>query len=129
MTSDGSNRTADRGDECADAQARHPVLHLIAPVTLGGSGLCHELSEPSDYPSIDTIRKAGCVPKDDTARILQSAHPNDLVPLWSKHNYVGTGWTFLPKRYEETELDGGIFLQGDLISTRGAVVSRDVFIL
>ncbi len=69
------------------------------------------------------------LPKDNTARILQSAHPNDLLRLFSKNNYIGTAWTFMPKRYEETDLEGGIFLQGDLISTRGGITNRDVFIL
>ncbi len=50
-------------------------------------------------------------------------------PLWSKKNCIGTAWTFMPKRYKETDLEGRIFLQGDLISTRGSVAERGVFIL
>ena len=63
------------------------------------------------------------------ARILKSANPLDLMPNWSGKNYIGTAWTFLPKRYVVTELDGGIFLRGDLVSTRGGVTDRNVFIL
>ena len=53
------------------------------------------------------------------ARVLRSANPLDFEPNWSKNNYVGMSWTFMPKRYVVTELDGGIFLQGDLISPKG----------
>jgi hypothetical protein len=48
---------------------------------------------------------------------------------WSKNNYVGTSWTFMPKRYVVTELDGGIFLQGDLISPKGGTTDTNVFIV
>lgn len=85
---------------------------------------------PKGYPSIAEITKGGgCVSKDNTARILKSAHPLDFSPHWSNENYIGTGWTFLPKRYVETELDGGIFLQGDLLSARGSVTDKNVFVL
>ena len=35
----------------------------------------------------------------------------------------------MPKRYVVTELDGGIFLQGDLISPKGGTTDTNVFIV
>jgi hypothetical protein len=85
---------------------------------------------PEGYPSVaEIVKGGGCAPKDNTARILASANPLDLVPNWSKNNYVGTSWSFLPKRYVVTELQGGVFLQGDLISPRGGTTDENVFIL
>ena len=85
---------------------------------------------PKDHPSIAAIVKGGgCAPKDNTARVLKSANPLDNAPNWTGNNYVGTGWTFMPKRYVVTDIDGGIFLEGNLITTRGAVMPEDLFIL
>ena len=54
---------------------------------------------PKDHPAAAAIAKAGgCAPKDNTARILKSAHPLDPAPNWTGTNYIGTGWTFVPKR-------------------------------
>lgn len=103
-------------------------LVLVVMGTASGKGRSEEA--PEGHPSIEEIVKGGgCAPKDDTARILASANPLDFVPNWSKNNYVGTSWTFLPKRYVVTELDGGIFLQGDLISPRGGTTDRNIFVL
>jgi hypothetical protein len=63
------------------------------------------------------------------ARVLKSANPLDNAPDWTGKNHIGTGWTFMPKRYVVTELDGGIFLEGNLITTRGATMPEDLFIL
>jgi hypothetical protein len=72
----------------------------------------------------------GCAPKDNTARILKSAHPLDLAPNWTGTNYIGTGWTFMPKRYVvDPDLTGGVYLEGNLITTRGAAMPDDLFIL
>jgi hypothetical protein len=85
---------------------------------------------PDGFPAIAKLVKGGgCAPKDNTARILKSANPLDLAPNWTKTNHIGTAWTFMPSRYVKTDIDGGVFLQGDLISTRGAVTDRNVFIL
>lgn len=85
---------------------------------------------PPDHPSIAEIMKGnGCVPKDNMARVLKSAHPYDNAPNWTGKNYIGTGYTFLPKRYVVTDAVGGIFLQGDLLTPRGAVMQRGVFVL
>jgi hypothetical protein len=86
---------------------------------------------PPDHPAAAAIAKAGgCAPKDNTARILKSAHPPDLAPNWTGTNYIGTGWTFMPKRYVvDPALNGGIYLEGNLITTRGATMPDDLFIL
>jgi hypothetical protein len=86
---------------------------------------------PKDHPAAAVIAKAGgCAPKDNTARILKSAHPLDLAPNWTGTNYIGTGWTFMPKRYVvDPDLTGGIYLEGNLITTRGAAMPDDLFIL
>jgi hypothetical protein len=85
---------------------------------------------PKDHPSIAAIvRGGGCAPKDNMARVLKSASPLDNAPNWTSKNYIGTGWTFMPKRYVVTGLSGGIFLEGNLITTRGATMPDDLFIL
>jgi hypothetical protein len=86
---------------------------------------------PKDHPAAAAIAKAGgCAPKDNTARILKSPHPLDLAPNWTGTNYIGTGWTFMPKRYVvDPDLTGGIYLEGNLITTRGATIPDDLYIL
>jgi hypothetical protein len=81
------------------------------------------------FASLATAKSHLCFPKDTTARILKSANPLDYVPNWSRTNAVGTAWWFVPKRYVVTAINGGVFMQGDLTSPRGAVTDRDVFIL
>ena len=103
------------------------VLLAVAGAAFGARG---DDATPKGHPSIAQIQKGGgCAPKDNTARILKSANPLDFASNWSGSNYVGTGWTFMPNRYVVTDLDGGIFLQGDLLSSRGSVVDKSVFIL
>jgi hypothetical protein len=85
---------------------------------------------PKDHASIAAIVKGGgCARKDNTARVLKSANPLDNAPNWTGTNHIGTGWTFIPKRYVVTDIGGGIFLEGNLITTRGAVMPEDLFIL
>ena len=86
---------------------------------------------PDGYPGIAAMVKGGdCAPKDNTARILKSAHPLDYALNWSGTNYMGTAWTFMPKRYVVApDIQGGIFLEGHLITTRGAEMPDDLFIL
>jgi hypothetical protein len=85
---------------------------------------------PKDHPSIAAVVKGGgCSPKDNMARVLKSANPLDSAPDWTGEDYIGTGWTFMPKRYVVTALNGGIFLEGNLITTRGATMPDDLFIL
>jgi opacity protein-like surface antigen len=67
-----------------------------------------------------------CTPKDNTARILKSANPNDTAPGW-KMAIVGTAVTFTVKRTVSAET--GKYLQCDLISTRGGTMGRNLFIL
>ena len=67
-----------------------------------------------------------CTPKDNTARILKSANPNDTAPGW-KLAIVPTATSFTVKRTVNT--DAGKYFQGDLISTRGGKIGRSLFIL
>ena len=67
-----------------------------------------------------------CSPKDNTVRILKSANPNDTAPGW-KMAIVGTATTFTVKRTVSAET--GKYFQGDLISTRGGTMARNLFIL
>jgi hypothetical protein len=84
---------------------------------------------PGLVPGIDVflVRFNGCAQKDNMARVLKSANPLDNAPNWTGKNYLGTGWTFTPKRYVVTELNGGIFLEGNLITTRGATMPEDLY--
>ena len=86
---------------------------------------------PKDHPPAAQIAKSGgCAPKDNMARVLKSPHPLDLAPNWTGKNYIGTGWTFMPKRYVvDPDLQGAIYLEGNLITTRGATLPDDLFIL
>jgi|HubBroStandDraft_5_1064220.scaffolds.fasta_scaffold232772_2 hypothetical protein len=105
----------------------------IFAVGAAGAACAAEISDkpPDGYPAIAAIVKGGgCAPKDNTARILKSAHPLDYAPTWNGANTVGTAWTFMPKRYAiNPDIQGGIFLEGHLITTRGAEMPDDLFVL
>jgi hypothetical protein len=72
-------------------------------------------------------RSLSCAPKDVTARILKSPNPNDIARGWGEDSNIGLSWSFIPKRTVKT--DTGVYLQGDLMSPRGGVTNRNVFIL
>jgi len=86
---------------------------------------------PQDHPTIAQIVKGGgCTPKDNTARVLKSAHPLDYAPNWAGNNYLGLAWTFMPNRYVvDPDMKGGIYLQGHLITPRSGEMPDDVFIV
>jgi len=67
-----------------------------------------------------------CSPKDKAARILKSANPNDTAPGW-KMAIVGTATSFTVRR--AVNADTGKYFQGDLISDRGGIIGRNLFIL
>ena len=77
-------------------------------------------------PSIASVLAHRC--RRSTA-INKSANPLDYAPNWSGKNYLGLAWSFVPKRYAVTQIEGGIFLQGDLIATRGGTTDKNVFVL
>jgi hypothetical protein len=108
------------------AMAKHLITMCLALVVLSAAcGKSRGDDAPEGHPSIaEIVKGGGCAPKDNMARILRSANPLDFASNWSKNNYVGTSRTFMPKRYVVTELDGGIFLQGDLISPKGGPLTR-----
>ena len=86
---------------------------------------------PKDHPTLAQIVKGGgCAPKDNMARVLKSAHPLDYAPNWAGANYVGLAWTFMPGRYVvDPDMKRGVYLQGHLITPRGAEMPDDLFIL
>jgi hypothetical protein len=107
-----------------------PLLWLALAAGAAASAVAADEPTPKDHPTIAAIVKGGgCAPKDNTARVLKSAHPLDLAPNWTGTTYLGTAWTFMPKRYAVTDIEGGIFLEGNLITTRGAQMPDDLFIL
>ena len=69
-----------------------------------------DAERPSEHRG-DRQGPGGCAPKDNMARVLKSANPLDNAANWTGKNYIGTGWTFMPKRYVVTALSGGIFLK------------------
>ena len=77
------------------------------------------------FPPIASI--VSCVPKEVTSRILASANPNDSHPDWRGESNIGTSWSLRPKRYVLATT--GRYLVGDLISPRGNVVTRNVFVI
>ncbi len=68
---------------------------------------------------------AQCTPNDGSARILASPNPDDIHPDWSDGSTIGLSWTFEGKEVG----DSGDYLKGKLISPRGDVGSRGVYIL
>lgn len=69
-----------------------------------------------------------CHPKDTTARILKSPNPNDLHPDWTGENRIGTGWTLSAKDVRTSETKT-YYIFGDLLSPRGGVVNKGVWVL
>ena len=59
-----------------------------------------------------------CAPIDNSARVLQSANPNDLAPEWTGEAYIGTAWSVSVDRRETS--DAGLeYYYGTLYSPRG----------
>ena len=88
-----------------------PILAAIIAILLGGAAHAAPVQ---------------CTPKDKTARILKSANPNDTAPGWKMGN-VGTATSFTVKR--TVDADTGKYFEGDLTSTRGGTIGRNLFIL
>jgi hypothetical protein len=88
------------------------LLAAIATILLSGAAHAEEPMQ--------------CSPKDNTVRILKSANPNDTAPGW-KLAIVPAATSFAVKRTVDT--DAGKYFQGDLISTRGGKIGRNLFIL
>ncbi len=68
-----------------------------------------------------------CNAKDVTARILKTSNPNDVHPDWQGESNIGTAWTLSVTG--EVKSATGTYLKENLISPRGGVVNRGVFIL
>lgn len=68
-----------------------------------------------------------CNPRDNTARILRSPSPNAIHPDWRGESYIGTGWTIVTAG-TQIQNDTGRYLRGNLVSTRGGITARGVYI-
>lgn len=69
-----------------------------------------------------------CNARDNSARILRSASPADVHPDWSGDSVIGTGQGVRANAWL-ADTFGNVYLRGDLYSTRGGLLNRDVFIL
>lgn len=69
---------------------------------------------------------AMCNPRDNTARVLQSANANDLHPDWKGESYIGTSWGLVPDG--SATRNGVEYLEGNLYSPRGGYQGR-IFVL
>jgi hypothetical protein len=105
------------------------ALPLLAGVAYAEDHFSYAI--PKDHPGIpDIVSNGGCAPKDNMARVLKSSHPLDYAANWSGNNYIGTGWTFMPSGYVvDPDMSGGIYLEGHLITPRGAEMPDDLFIV
>jgi hypothetical protein len=68
-----------------------------------------------------------CVPKAPTARLLQSPNPNDIDLSWRGESRIGTSWTFI--RDQTVKTDIAVYFVGQLVSPRGGVQKKPIFIL
>jgi|GEM_PF-1210976 len=72
-------------------------------------------------------REIGCAPKTNAARILQSAHPNDLHLKWRGGDRIGLSWSFFSNKAAMNG-PGGTYFRGYLVSPRGGIIDKNVFI-
>ncbi|WFR97105.1 hypothetical protein [Rhizobium tumorigenes] len=75
------------------------------------------------FPGISLA--AQCTPNDGSARILASPNPDDIHPDWSDGSTIGLSWTFEGKEVG----DSGDYMKGKLISPRGDVANKGVYII
>ena len=91
---------------------RLPVLLLAAALAM------------SAHPALAALQ---CTANDTDASILASPDPDDTHPDWDGDNKIGLAWTLAVKRTVKNA--SGVFYQGDLISPRGGVVTKGVFVV
>lgn len=75
-----------------------------------------------------TVAARSCTPVDNSARILRSPNPNDLHPDWKGEAYVGLSWS-LRVTGSSVRSDTGSYLRGDLVSPRGGVINKGVYVV
>lgn len=67
-----------------------------------------------------------CAPIEYNPKILSSPNPNSIHPKW-KESEIGESFSFFStKKIENKE---GVFLFGNLISPRGAVIEEGCYII
>lgn len=69
-----------------------------------------------------------CNPISNAARILKTPNPNDIHPDWKGESYVGLSWG-VRSNGKAIRKDAGTFLKGNLISPRGGVVNKGIYIV
>jgi hypothetical protein len=68
-----------------------------------------------------------CSPREVGARILDRPRPDAVHKDWTGDNRVGTGWSLLRKQTVRNAT--GVYLHGDLLTSRGNVGNRNVYVL
>jgi hypothetical protein len=79
------------------------------------------------FDTLPAQAERSCSPNTNAARILAQPSPNAIHPAWRGDAFVGVSWSFLPRRTVSNMT--GQYAFGDLLSPRGGVVNRDVYIL
>lgn len=70
-----------------------------------------------------------CSPTMNTARILDKPLANSLHKDWTGENEIGLSWSLKGRYRVRDTFSGQEYLQGDLISPRGSVVNKGVYVL
>lgn len=93
---------------------------LATIITLALTGL-------ESIPGVERVELV-CNPKSGTARVLESAAPNDLHPDWRGKDRIGIGWgLFAHSRVHDR--DGVAYLTGEIVSPRGSIITARAFVL
>jgi hypothetical protein len=90
------------------------AVALIASLVASGTGTA----------SAETM----CNPVSNAARILKTPNPNDIHPDWKGESYVGLSWG-VRTNGKRIKKETGTFLKGNLISPRGGVVNKGIYIV
>jgi hypothetical protein len=73
-----------------------------------------------------TIIKLDCAPIDYNPKILSGPNPKSIHPKW-KESEIGESFSFFSTKKIENK--DGVFLFGNLISPRGAVIEEGCYII
>jgi hypothetical protein len=68
-----------------------------------------------------------CSPREVGALILDQPRPDAIHKDWTGNNMVGTGWSLARKGKVKNAT--GEYLRGDLLTSRGNVGNRNVYVL
>jgi len=88
--------------------------------------MCLGLVSVKAQIKVANIIKLNCAPIDYNPKILSSPNPKSVHPDW-KESQVGTSWSFFSTKKIENK--DGVFLFGNLISSRGGVITKGCYII